>query len=151
MVKVQKTHKISSDGALYCSTMNNKAHVHVLSMSLFAQLSTVLNQSFLRLVISDERGWRRLSERCWVKCHVNLTLSLETKNPSVKAIIYKQKAIIYKQNYKKNLIKLTLVSYFYLHVCIVLNLTLFVSATRRRRDIKIPLCLSATVSKSAIQ
>ena len=144
MVKVQKTHKISSDGALYCSTMNNKAHVHVLSMSLFAQLSTVLNQSFLRLVISDERGWRRLSERCWVKCHVNLTLSLETKNPSVKAIIYKQ-------NYKKNLIKLTLVSYFYLHVCIVLNLTLFVSATRRRRDIKIPLCLSATVWKSAIQ
>ena len=144
MVKVQKTHKISSDGALYCSTMNNKAHVHVLSMSLFAQLSTVLNQSFLRLVISDERGWRRLSERCWVKCHVNLTLSLETKNPSVKAIIYKQ-------NYKKNLIKLTLVSHFYLHVCIVLNLTLFVSATRRRRDIKIPLCLSATVWKSAIQ
>ena len=144
MVKVQKTHKISSDGALYCSTMNNKAHVHVLSMSLFAQLSTVLNQSFLRLVISDERGWRRLFERCWVQCHVNLTLSLETKNPSVKAIIYKQ-------NYKKNLIKLTLVSYFYLHVCIVLNLTLFVSATRRRRDIKIPLCLSATVWKSAIQ
>ena len=144
MVKVQKTHKISSDGALYCSIMNNKAHVHVLSMSLFAQLSTVLNQSFLRLVISDERGWRRLSERCWVKCHVNLTLSLETKNPSVKAIIYKQ-------NYKKILIKLTLVSYFYLHVCIVLNLTLFVSATRRRRDIKIPLCLSATVWKSAIQ